>query len=244
MKKRWVLLICILVPCILLGGMAVVHFGYNRPSDKALFIEPFYHIDTEEKVVALTFDDGPSPIWTPEVVDVLDRHGAKGTFFMLGENAEKHPDVVKLVQSHGHEIGSHSYNHIRLIFRWPKVVRGQIEKADAALEAAGAAPTWLFRPPYLDKMIVTPLVMNKLGKVLVSADAQALLEYDWENTDSDALAAQMVEGVRPGSIMVLHDGRSHDPTVFLAALDQALGVLEQEGYRFVTVSEGLELSGR
>ena len=242
-RKTWIL-ICILLLLIVLIGLAVIYLCYNRPADKALFIEPFYHIDTEEKVVALTFDDGPSPTWTPEVVDVLDRHSAVGTFFMLGENAEKYPDVVRYVQSHGHEIGSHSYNHIRLIFRWPGVVREQIEKADAALEKAGAEPTCLFRPPNLDKMIVTPLVMKKLGKVLVSLDAEAMLEYDRDNTDSDALAAQIVAAIRPGSILDLHDGRSHDPTVFLDALDKALTELTEQGYRFVTVSEGLKMAGR
>ena len=238
------IMICALVLIIALGGLAAVYLCYNRPADKALFIKPFYHIDTEEKVAALTFDDGPSDTWTPEVVDVLDRHGAVGTFFMLGENAEKYPDVVQYVQSHGHEIGNHSYNHIRLIFRRPKVVREQIEKADAALENAGAEPTDLVRPPYLDKMIVTPLVMNKLGKVLVSLDAEAMLEYDRDNTDSDALGAQIVNAIHPGSILDLHDGRSGDPTVFLDALDKALTELEAQGYRFVTISEGLEIAGR
>lgn len=244
MKGKRIMRTGILIVVILLGGLAVVYLGYNRPMDKALFIKPFFHIDTEEKVMALTFDDGPSPTWTPQVVDVLDRHGAVGTFFMLGEKAEAYPDVVQLVRDHGHEIGSHSYHHIRLIFRWPKVVREQIERADKALEEAGAEPTYLFRPPYMDKMIVTPLVMNKLDKVLVSLDAEAMLEYDPDNTDSDALAAQIVDAIQPGSILDLHDGRDGDPTVFLDALDKALTELETQGYGFVTVSEALALSGR
>ncbi len=242
-RKKWII-VCTLALLVALAGLAVIYLCYTRPADKALFIDPFYHIDTEEKVVALTFDDGPSDTWTPAVVDLLDRHGAAGTFFMLGENAEKYPDVVRYVQSHGHEIASHGYTHMRMILRRPAVIRAQIEDADKALEEAGAEPTDLFRPPYLDKMIVTPLMLKKLGKVLVSYDAQAMLEYDRGNTDSEELAAQMVLGIRPGSIMILHDGRSHDPGVFLEALDMALTELEEQGYRFITVSEALELSGR
>mgnify|MGYP000176883120 CR=1 FL=1 len=236
-------LISVLAPAAILVGFVLIYLCYNRPADKALFIKPFYHIDTEEKVAALTFDDGPSETWTPLVVNLLDRHGAVGTFFMLGESAEKYPDVVRYVQSHGHEIASHGYTHMRMILRRPAVIRAQIEDADKALSKAGAEPTDLFRPPYLDKMIVTPLVLNKLNKVLVSYDAEAMLEYDRDNTDSDALAAQMIEAVNPGSVMIMHDGRTHDPAVFLDALDEALTELTEQGYRFVTVSEGLELSG-
>lgn len=110
----------------LITGIAT--FTYSRSWENALFINPIYEIATDKKVVALTFDDGPSLTRTPGLLNLLNQHNVKATFFMLGENIERHPDIAHAVYIQGHLIGNHSYNHPHLIFKSPSFVMEQIKK--------------------------------------------------------------------------------------------------------------------
>ena len=109
--------------------------------------DTIYHVASSEKVVALTFDDGPSPKWTPQILDVLKEGQAKATFFMLGEHVEKYPEVARRVASEGHEIGNHTYDHHTLIYYKAPELEKEINDAQAAIFKATGLTTKYFRPP-------------------------------------------------------------------------------------------------
>jgi peptidoglycan-N-acetylglucosamine deacetylase len=197
------------------------------------------NVETRDPVAALTFDDGPHPVYTPRVLGVLNNHGAKATFFMVGEAAIKYPDIVRMVVRAGHVIGNHSWNHINLT-----EIRSRLRRLKQLWGCARAtAPhcSRLFRPPHggLNDQIRFDALIFRYKVILWSASAQ-----DWIPQGSEEIAQKMVERITPGSIFLLHDAiyRSHLPKTqwdrepMLDGLDRALSALKQKVH-FVTVPE-------
>src|SRR3989339_162866 len=240
MSKK-ILLIFVFIIFVIFSIVAFIFLYYNRPPYRSLIIDPLYHFETQEKIVALTFDDGPSETWTPLLLDLLEKYEVKATFFMIGENIEKFPDVAKSVYEKGHEIGSHSYNHKRMIFKTPGFIRSDLEKTDRIIKDLGVSEVKSYRPPYGDKMILLPLELKKQGKTLVTFDVQAMSEYQRENQDSSMISREILDQIEPGSIIVMHDGRGYNSTTFLKAVEEIIVELKTEGYRFVKVQEGISL---
>ena len=179
------------------------------------------------KIVALTFDDGPSKTVTPKVLKVLKKHHAKGTFFMVGSQVNANPKIAKQVLDEGHEIGNHSYSHADLKRLTNKQIKKQLSRTNKAIhKATGHNPT-LFRPPYgsVDNRVRS---QTKLPTVLWSVDTR-----DWEHRNSKKLLAYVKKYTYPGAIILMHD--IHMPTA--NGLDSVLTYLEKQGYTFVTVSE-------
>ena len=196
-----------------------------------LFGDYVARVDTSEKVVAITFDDGPHPVHTPRVLEVLDRHGAKATFFLMGRNVERYPDVARDVLRRGHEIGNHSYSHPRLVFMWPSTVREEIERTDALLRGIGVSGAIRFRPPHTAKFIVVPYVLRQMDKlsVLIEVDAE-----EWTNPPAAEITKTILGGVKPGAIVGMHDTNGEET---IRALDETLTALVAQGYTFETVSQ-------
>ena len=199
-------------------------------------------VRTSNPLVALTFDDGPDPISTPAVLDVLARHGALATFFMIGERAAAHPELVREVAGRGHVVGNHTWNHPRLPDLPHHRRRKQLEACAAALEPY-AIP--LFRPPYTLQSYGSFLTTRSLGYEVVAWNVQV---EDWRDDDEDRLSARLFERIRPGSIVVLHDALWNaeparaDRTALVRALDRLLERRSTD-FRFVTVPT-LIASGR
>lgn len=196
-------------------------------------------VETEERVVALTFDDGPTPEYTERVLRELAAHDAKATFYLVGAACEESPALVGSIVDAGHEVGNHSYSHPRLYFVSGVTVAREIERTDEALRAAGYSGPITFRPPGCKRLLTAPLYLASTDRTTVTWDLEpdSLSEIA---DDADALADYVVENVRPGSIVLMHvmyDGR--EPS--RAALPEILERLEADGYRFVTVSELLAL---
>lgn len=133
--KKYLIFISIILAIILI--LVVATFLYSRSWQNGLFLNPLYKITTEEKLVALTFDDGSSLERTPSLLDILNKYNIKATFFMIGKNIEKYPDIARMAYNQGHLIGNHSYSHPRLIFKSPLFIREQITKTDILLELLG-----------------------------------------------------------------------------------------------------------
>ena len=197
------------------------------------------HVETREPVAALTFDDGPHPEFTPLLLDVLKRYGAHATFFMLGEAAEKYPDVVRQVGEAGHAIGNHSWDHPSF-----PLLRGRDRRAQILACASAIAPFGsqrLFRPPYGHQSLASRYDAWRLGYRVVTWNVVA---EDWCDRDAEWMAARLVSRIKPGSIVILHDAiyRSiqvvpqHDRQRMLTAVDLALKELGDR-FRFVTVPE-------
>lgn len=198
---------------------------------------------TTERIVALTFDDGPNPPHTEQILAVLNRRQVRATFFLVGRYVQLYPDTVRRIAGAGHDIGNHSYSHRRLIFKHPRFVRREIVLTDRALRRAGVAATASFRAPNCRKLVVLPYVLLKMGRLHVSFDVLPS-PSEYYGAPADVVSRYVLRHVRPGSIVVLHDGahdRPRDRSNVIEATDLILDGLISAGYRFVTVRELLGL---
>jgi len=201
---------------------------------------------TKERVAALTFDDGPHPEFTPQVLDVLKRHQAQATFFMVGQAATRYPDLVRRVGEAGHAIGGHSWDHCSFRRLTGPERRHQMLACQEALVPYGSP---LVRPPYGEQSLAARLDAFRLGYEVVGWSFDV---GDWYEVDASLMANRLVEWLQPGSVVLLHDAlfdqskadseRKHerqsyaDRGCMLKALDEALKRLSGR-YRFVTVPE-------
>ncbi len=198
-------------------------------------------IATNEPVVALTFDDGPHPVYTPQLLDVLTEYDAHATFFMLGKHAEAHPDVVQRVAAAGHAIGNHTYDHPSFPLIGARERRWQIRACAATIAPLGSR---LFRPPYGHESLASHASARLLGYDVVAWSAHA---SDWEHRDSGWILERLLDQIEPGRIVLLHDAIYTPPNPEVAdrsAMIEALGMLLETltpRYRFVTVPELLTL---
>jgi peptidoglycan/xylan/chitin deacetylase (PgdA/CDA1 family) len=191
------------------------------------------HVETKEKVVALTYDDGPNPPYTNQLLDLFDHNRIKATFFVIGKNIENHPETVQLILSKGHELGNHSYSHTRMVFKSPSFIRAEIEKTDALLRQLGVKQEIHFRAPYGRKLLVLPYILAKLGKknILWTVDPK-----DFEESNPETIKNYVLEKVNPGSIILMHDGGG-ERSQTIAATEMVIKGLQKKGYTFKTVSE-------
>lgn len=188
---------------------------------------PLRTIDPHRPMVALTFDDGPSPQNTPRILDALDKNDAKGTFFILGTEAERNPELLRRMVSDGHEIGNHSYNHKDLTKLSDEELAYQIYHTQQTVsDATGQAPG-LIRPPY-GFFNVDVLERIPFPFILWSMDT-----LDWKNRDSKIVSDYILETVVDGDVILLHD--LYDSTA--AAVERVVPELIRRGYQLVTVSE-------
>jgi peptidoglycan/xylan/chitin deacetylase (PgdA/CDA1 family) len=190
----------------------------------------------DQEQVALTFDDGPSES-TPEILGVLEQHGIRATFFQCGANAGRLPVIAGQVSRAGHEIGNHTFSHPALYLRRPGFVRDEIAKAQIVLgEVHGRAPRW-FRAPYGCRWFGIRAAQAEFG---LNGAMWTVLGGDWRLA-SEAIAAKVLRGVRPGAIVCLHDARALRPGPDISATVAALRLLipriKERGYAFATLSE-------
>ncbi len=190
-----------------------------------LYAGVHWRMDSHRKAVYLTFDDGPIPEVTPQVLAVLDRYGVKGTFFMVGENVVKHPEVYAMVCNGGHSVGNHTYNHMKGLRVRTRTYIDNVEKADAVLGG-----TRLFRPPYGRFWFWQKLALFRLGYGLYLWD---VLTHDYNpNYTPERMLSIIRRYTRNGSIINFHDSIKSNERM-LAVLPQAIEWLQQEGYEIL-----------
>ncbi len=201
-----------------------------------------YHQGAADKTkVAITFDDGPDPVWTPRVLDLLAARGVKATFFVVGRNAEEHPDLIRRIVAEGHEIGNHSYTHGNLAEMPEWRQRLELGATERLIEAETGRRTTLFRPPYnadatpSDLAELAPLAFaeKELGYTVV---LEKIDPQDWARPGADVILQRVKEQRRGGSIILLHDAGG-DRSQTLAALPLILDWLVERGDRVVSMSE-------
>jgi len=214
---------------ILLGGAAHGAFHRNSP----IFGRPITRVRAAERAVALTFDDGPNPDATPVILDRLRERGVKATFFILGRHAERWPDLVARVAGEGHAIGNHGYYHRKLHFKSPAYVRDDLRLGTERIEAAGGGEPRLFRAPHGFRSPWVTSIARSLGQRTVG---WSLGVWDSDRPGVDAIARRTVDGARPGSILLLHDGDGYDPAGDRMQTARAVPVivdrLLEQGFRF------------
>ncbi|WP_363322193.1 polysaccharide deacetylase family protein [Sporosarcina highlanderae] len=184
-----------------------------------------WDINTDEKVIALTFDDGPHRKYTPEILDLLNKYGAKGTFFILGANAERNPEIVLRMYEEGHELANHTFTH-QSRKNIPSILR-EIKQTDETIFAITGQSTTLFRPVagnYTDELIEA-VVQEGYKVVLWSWHLDTL---DWKNPGAEKITNFVLEGAKAGNVVIFHDGGGNrEQTV--KALSNILPKLQQQG---------------
>ncbi|MEU7630479.1 polysaccharide deacetylase family protein [Nocardia sp. NPDC049220] len=188
-------------------------------------------VDTDEKVVALTLDDGPSDR-APDVLRVLADAQVTATFYLNGRDLAAHPDYGRAIAAAGHEIGNHTYSHRRMVFVSSGTVGDEIERTDAEIGKTGYTGPITFRPPYGKKLWTLPHYLAQHDRVTVMWDVEP---DSGEAATTDDIVAETLDKVRPGSIILLH--AMFGPTAALAAIPRIVAGLRSAGYRFVSVSD-------
>jgi len=190
------------------------------------------------KRAALTFDDGPDRKYTPMVLDILSQYGVTATFFVVGTQAERYPEVLARIRDEGHEIGSHGYAHADMGKMTAADIAEDLRLADEALrEAAGIVPA-LFRPPYGSVSDELKAALSDSGKKLVRWNVDP---RDWDGTPAAEIASHVLEHAKDGAIILLHSfgGKNADLSGTIEALPEIIEGLLAQGYELSTVS-GLE----
>lgn len=196
------------------------------------------HVNVPGKYVALTFDDGPNATYTPQVLDILRRNGARATFFVLGQNAARNKSILARAVAEGHEIANHTYSHIKMTAVGRATSQREIEQTNEIIKSAtGYYPTTM-RPPYgaINSDLVD-MVYNNYGMHAVLWDVDT---RDWQHPGVSTVVQRAVGNARSGSIILLHD--IHAST--LAAVEEIVTGLQARGFKLVTVSQLIEIGRR
>ncbi|MGK5673383.1 bifunctional polysaccharide deacetylase/glycosyltransferase family 2 protein [Micromonospora sp. URMC 106] len=220
------------VPKEVATGGPVLRLDRERPVSRAM----------PDRTIALTFDDGPDPRWTPQVLDALRRHGARATFFVVGARVNEHPELVRRILAEGHEIGSHSFTHADLGAApgWRRDL--ELSLTRKAVAGATGREVTLLRPPFSShpSALTAPeyaalRAAAGTGHVTVLADRDT---KDWQRPGVPAIVEAATPQRGRGAVVLMHDGGG-DRAQTVAALDRLLPGLTRQGYRFTTVSEGI-----
>jgi peptidoglycan-N-acetylglucosamine deacetylase len=192
-----------------------------------------------EHQVAITFDDGPDPRWTPKILDILKAANVKAAFFLVGVNAEQHPGLVRRIVNEGHEIGNHTYYHPNLAICWPEHVRLELNATQLLLETITGRATTLFRPPYAADTQPTQLSELTPLQIAQELDYLVVLEnidpQDWAKPGADIILQRVKQQRRDGSIILLHDAGG-DRSQTVEALPRILEWLHMRGDTVVPLS--------
>lgn len=222
------------------GGLVV----YQWLSPRSWLYGPvFWHARTEERVISLTFDDGPCHPYTSQLLEILDREDVRATFFMPGRNVEREPSLAAEVASQ-HVVGNHTFTHPHLTWSRPVKVRDELERGQEAIHVAtGTTPT-LFRVPH---GWYGPQVISTARELGLRCVGWSVMAWDWNKPPEHTIERRILRGAGPGGVTLLHDGQNTDafPTAnrsrTIAAMPRIIEKLKNEGYGFATVPELMSL---
>ena len=213
----------------------IVLWQVSRSRTFQFFGQLVPRVETSQKVVSLTFDDGPTPEATGHILSALDREHVRATFFVTGAELERNMAEGRRIVAAGHELGNHSYSHERMVLVTPSFVKREVERTDELIRDAGYRGEIHFRPPYGKKLFTLPYYLAKAGRKSITWDVEP--ESDPEvAANSERIAEHVLSRARPGSIIILHVMyRSRGES--LKAVEKIVAGLKARGYSFKTVSE-------
>lgn len=215
--------------------------GANSPT-VTWFGSQVAHGPRDGREVAITFDDGPDDPYTLEIARILDAHGTKGTFFMVGKALDRRPDIARALRADGHLLGNHSYHHDE--WRWLDPRYPELDRTQTAFRHnLGVCPTF-YRAPHGQH---TPFLAHVVGDHGMTMVGWEVSSGDWNTRDAGLVARRTLDNVKPGSIIVLHDGLdgsvTADRSVLLRAVPMILDGLEQRGLKPVRLDSLLHERG-
>ncbi len=199
-----------------------------------------YRVKTSKKIVALTFDDGPSPIWTPRILDELKKADAKATFFMIGHHVRAYPEIARRVAQEGHEIANHGYAHSVVLYYTPAEVEEEIKYTEHVIREVTGKTTTMFRPP---KAWLRDSTKDKIKSMGYETVLWSLNSKDWVGFPHRYIVRYLAARARGGDIFLFHDSGSvfsregGDRTQTVAAVALLVKTLKEKGFSFVTLEE-------
>jgi peptidoglycan/xylan/chitin deacetylase (PgdA/CDA1 family) len=223
----------VLAALALVAGLAYAALRISGAPCFQLVGQAVCRVETSQPLVALSFDDGPTPLGVDALLPVLEAHGVKATFFVIGNEMERHPGLAARLKAAGHELGNHSRSHVRMVGRLPGFHADEIASTDRQLRAAGETNPTLFRPPYGKRLIGLPLALRAAGYRTIT---WSLDEGPVADATAQAYAAHFVNNARPGDILLIHPMYGPNQTA-RDALPLILEGLKARGLRPTTVSE-------
>lgn len=231
--RKWILLVGLVAAILVALGFG----AYNLMSSRTfqVFGGLTARVNTDEKIIALTLDDGPTRGYTENILEILKAEDVKATFFLMGDYMHTYPDLGKKIVDAGHQVGNHTYTHPYMVFRSYSFYQSEIERTDAEIRKAGYQGEIVFRPPYGKKLFGLPLYLADHNRKTIMWDIEPEA-VDGINHDSESMAAYAAEHAKPGSIIIYHamyQGRQPS----LLALKPTIKKLKERGYKFVTVNE-------
>ena len=229
-----------------MGGAAVASLacvaGYHTMSPTSqLYGRTFIGLGPGSRQLALTYDDGPNDPYTWRTLEVLERHGVKATFFLIGQYVQQKPEIARAVVAAGHAIGSHTWSHPNLIFEQVTELRRQLVQTRQAILDATGVETKIFRPPFGGRRPATLRTVRAFGLQTVMWNVTC---YDWKPKSVDEIVARAERQIHGGDVILLHDG-SHvrmgaDRSRSVEASDRILSRYLGEGFEFVTIPQMME----
>lgn len=235
MSHIWIISICAIC---LVGLFGLYVYAWSIPHLQ-LFGPAILRGPGDGNRIAITFDDGPSPIYTEQILEILRSHDVKGTFFVCGQNVERHPEILRRVQAEGHTIGNHGYSHPFPFFRSRAFFAREIELTQEAIEKVTGRRPRFFRPPFGARWLGLYPVLKERGLRLVNWSDTG---YDWE-LDTEGIVRETLRTLGPGSIILLHDGRKVNPpegvdrSATVKALPAILNGALKAGFTFASLEE-------
>ena len=207
-----------------------------------LYGENFSGIQEGRPVLALTYDDGPNDPWTERLLDVLDAHQVKATFFMVGKYVRQRPDIARKVAEAGHAIGNHTFSHPNLIFASDKELRHQIEETSKAITDATGERPFLFRPPFGGRR---PGTFKTVGEMKLFPVMWRVTCFDWSAKSTEQIMKHARQQIAGGEVVLLHDGghlkMGEDRSRTVEATDQLIREYKDKGFIFTTVTEMMQM---
>lgn len=242
-KWVWLLTLLLLVAIPISTTQASMR---DKPSSlgelRKKYSETFKFRGPDTKQVALTFDDGPDPRFTPQILEILSQKGTKATFFVVGARAKKFPALLERMQREGHLIGNHSFNHPPFRKHTVKQFASEIERTEQVVERTVGYRPKLIRPPYGEINEEQVKWAKANGYKIVNWNVDSL---DWKGLNKNQIKANVLEATGPGAIILLHAGGGvgSDLTGTIDALPDIIEALRAKGYQFVDLAELLQTSG-
>ncbi|HLK32286.1 MAG TPA: polysaccharide deacetylase family protein, partial [Terriglobales bacterium] len=213
--------------------------GYNTMAPRSqLFGRTFTGIEPESRQLALTFDDGPNDPWTQRLLEVLNRHQVRATFFLIGRYVAQRPEIAQQIAAAGHVVGNHTWDHPNLIFVRPAEVERQIQRCAQALQQAVGPHSTLFRPPFGGR---TPQALRAVRRCGLQPVLWSISGRDWEAKSAAYIENKIVRGMEGGEVILLHDGGHRslgaDRSFTVTAVDHLIARCHEQGFNFVTVPQ-------
>lgn len=225
-NRKNLYIIVMTLMCLLLGALHIRE-KEQKVQETIGNVQENSNADLGAKKIALTFDDGPHPYYTEQLLDGLKERGVKATFFVTGEHAELHPEIIKKMNEEGHLIGNHTYSHIQLQKNNREEFKAQLLKTNEVISNITGKEVLYVRPPYgtWDKKLETELNMFP---VLWTVDPK-----DWCSDNVASVTQKVVSKTEENDIILMHDYYESSVTAALKVVDE----LQEKGYEFVTVEE-------